>query len=40
METTQASGQAIKLLVINPNSSHTMTRGVEEALKTMDLPEV
>ena len=35
--TTEITRQPTKILVLNPNSSATMTHGVEEAIKGMDL---
>lgn len=30
----------MKILVINPNSSHAMTEGMEKAINGIDLPDV
>lgn len=38
--TTQVLRRNIRLLVINPNSSHEMTHGIERAIRSMDLPDV
>lgn len=38
--TTRLVRRNIRLLVINPNSSHDMTHGMETAIRSMDLPDV
>ncbi|KAI7775336.1 hypothetical protein LA080_007015 [Diaporthe eres] len=37
--TTRVVRRNIRLLVINPNSSHDMTHGMETAIRSMDLPD-
>ncbi|KAK3369834.1 Asp/Glu/hydantoin racemase [Podospora didyma] len=37
--TTKFLRRSIRILVLNPNSSATMTHGVEDAIRGMDLPE-
>lgn len=38
--TTNFVRRTTKILVLNPNSSGAMTRGLEEAIKDMDLFQV
>jgi Asp/Glu/hydantoin racemase len=38
--TTKLVRKSTRILVVNPNSSESMTHGIEKAIKGMHLPEV